>query len=613
MAPPLRDMVEAVVARHGCSTNMAATAALSAIATIIQGRTRVVAGADGWSVPATIWMICAAPPGALKSTIAEEFWAPLRAHQQAQLAQSKADYTAWAHRRDCARVRVRQLQAVAQPSYAQTEALAQAGQEAHSDPPGRPLWICTDINQANLPKILDSQQTARGVASVGVLDTEDDFLANYLGRHCKHIQAGPLNHGYEGEDITQVRSSRVNDDLCVRVVSKAHVSLGLIINSRWMHTISQSADLSESGMVSRCLLTSCRRPTRPSDAPEVPEDARAAWTSLVAALLRADLPETVTLDPEEMACVSACQAHMSEFNGDDLTAGQARAHARLARLLGLNRVVMNLCDRESLGDAPRASGGGGAAHGISWAGRDPPQLAHPREVDQLLLYIISNTNGDLSRADQASGSPTYTHHRIMGLLSTNHTTLARGSSHSHTGPQERNPFGRRWPEFSLRELQQVIRTRTYRPRAAELRRACDELCEMAMLNRIEPTSRQRRTKEIWYEYVPLSGESPCAPPVASPAESSGTSRLPAAQQSASSRSPHALPPIDARGQQALVLQIEIMSHTDDLDRLEAALVANGPIPFTTKMALQMERQKRAMSPEQVRNWSAERLRREEFE
>lgn len=469
--PIVRAMVDAVMAATGCSSNLAVCAATTTLAACVQGHTRVICDETGRSKPLTLWFIVVAPAAGGKGTVFEHFMRPLLAHQREAREQAHQREIARRARLGASRAIARRLANIQSPTDEQQHQLRQLLRDIESSEPVQvPTWVATDINPSNYPKLLAMQHKARGVAAIAALDSEEEFPANYMGRHQKHVQAGPLNHGYEGEPLDQVRSSRVSDALQMTTVDAAHVTLGLMLQSHWLDKLRAATELAENGFLSRCIVAispPCRPPTPPVP---IPDAVRAAWDGLVARLLTGPLPEAVELDETAQQAVSAMFAEQTA--GEDWSPKRVRASDQLARLLGQMTVVSEVSE---------VSDGSGW-----WEGG----VARAQMVKDLASYLIPSESLAIPGLDTPALPPDSLPVRILTRLGmTSDTSDSTDSS-------------------SIREIQRKLTTWTYKPTAEQIKTAMAQLCEWDYCEQIELTAKDMRRKAVRYRWTLDRGSMP---------------------------------------------------------------------------------------------------------
>ncbi len=481
----VREMVEAVIRAHGCSPNMACCAALTTLAACIQGKSRAVVDGQGYSVPLTLWWLCVAPPAGGKSTVMGEFAGPLLRNQhriQDEWEQSEA--------RRRAKVKLetneaRKLGTLPHPDEHQQARLRKMLIDIElTRPRPMPWWTLTDINPSNYAKLLEDQVHARGVAAIAALDTEDEFLSNYLGRHQQHVQSGPLNHAYEGEGFAQSRSSRVNDGLCARRLLSSHATLGLILQSHWLERLEANTQLSESGFLSRCIITTSDRFRPPPNACPVPDAVRRSWDTLVCRLMTDILPEVVTLDPEEQSALG--KMWQRTIASESPRAGEVRAAAKVARMLGLMHVVASIADAADDDDVTDGAGAG--------AGTGVEGVARARIVEDLLLFITANTSEDLGEIEKPALQPNEGPARTLATLRTSSAAAVMSA--------------RCGGVVALRDIRRALTTRTFRPSDSQVQAWMVTVCGWGFAEQVEITAKDRRCRSIRYQ---LTLEDGCMP------------------------------------------------------------------------------------------------------
>lgn len=481
--PIVRAMVDAVMAATGCSSNLAVCAATTTLAACVQGHTRVICDATGRSKPLTLWFIVVAPAAGGKGTVFEHFMRPLLAHQREAREQAHQREIARRARLGVSRATARRLANIQSPTDEQQHQLRQLLRDIESSEPVQvPTWVATDINPSNYPKLLAMQHKARGVAAIAALDSEEEFPANYMGRHQKHVQAGPLNHGYEGEPLDQVRSSRVSDALQMTTVDAAHITLGLMLQSHWLDKLRAATELAENGFISRAIVAispPCRPPIPPVP---IPDAVRAAWDGLVGRLLTGTLPPTVELDEIAQRAVSVMFAEQT--SGEDWSPKRVRASDQLARLLGLMAVVEHV-SRETDAQVSALSALS-ALSGVVACARAPAQM-----VKDLASYLIPSESLAISGLDTPALPPDGGPLRLLARLADSADTA---------------------DTWSVRELQRLLTTGRFRPNSEQVKSWADDLCRWDYGSPVELSSKERRNRTVRYEWHLERGSVPGTEP-----------------------------------------------------------------------------------------------------
>lgn len=495
----LRDVIEEV-ARATCThRSMAASVAFCAVATLAQGRSFV--RVDHWREPLCVWWLCLSPTGSRKSAVLHLLDDTLRNIQAEAEAEGKLRAQRFRARLEVAKAKRRQLLgrggSLGCNDRAELDALSSEIEGAEA--PTWPMLVLSDINQANLPKILARNAKATGLGRASVFDAEDEFMSNFLGLHTKSITPGAMNRAYMGEPISQIRTNQGTGALDVHSVRHAYLSLCLLLQDHWGDRLASQVELSQSGWLGRCFVSSIPRPARiPPDHPGPDQAVLARWRGLLRTLHDSEPPEEVQLCERALEAYREADAMTSLLEAD--SGGAQRAPVKLARLMALDALCA-LAERGELASKASAVQDAEAelfGDELSTASNDrppPPPLARGLQSHvgeqlkkELIYWCIDRGSADLAVVEQVSTPLTTLTHRTLSFL-------RRQSDRSTV------------PTVTLQKITNGLGKRTTRE---QVEAACEELERMGYIAVESQRLNRNRTITITYRIVTLwaEGESP---------------------------------------------------------------------------------------------------------
>lgn len=371
---PVALWVEACHQALGVPKVMAIAAAMTAAATVLQGKAEVELR-EGWREPLSLYWLVFCGTGSRKSALLKLAKAPvlaLQAAKAAELAQEQRQARNQRARLEAQIARLRRSAKMDSWTDGSQEArrnLADLEHElATTEVPKAPHWLYDDINPTVIPRKLRSNHEAEGIARLAVMDAEGTFLANALGRHSGSANVDLLLKGYSGDSIDMVRVIQGQEETMDVCLPAVHLTVLQLVQPHILSDLKGEPRLGDNGFLGRCLLSNCETFSEPDyDAPAVAPEVQAAYARWIASLDLCE-PETVyRMPPEAQALLRRLHGEMTAHRKEGLGAAGwiARSCGRICRLVAIVELSqLSHCH----------TGGGGRG---------------PREVLEIILYLYN--------------------------------------------------------------------------------------------------------------------------------------------------------------------------------------------------------------------------------
>jgi hypothetical protein len=300
----VQNWVRAQARANCCATVIPLAAAMTAMATALQGRVEVEIK-PGWREPLSLFWVLASPTGTMKSRVLDAAKRPLKALEAKLADEAREQQKTNRRTRHMLEGRVKKLRGMFANKGSLTEdqrnelnSLEHNLEQLPNDK--APVWLYSNINPALIPKKMAHNLEAEGVARLSVMADEDTFLRNMMGRHSGHADLEVVLSGYTGGAIEMTRKSVIADDPVDVRLDHAHLTMLVLTQPHvvdWMRT---HPILADQGFWGRTIVTTIPRSDLPElDAPSVPEPVQHAWERLIATL-HAKTDTTVVRVPEEL-------------------------------------------------------------------------------------------------------------------------------------------------------------------------------------------------------------------------------------------------------------------------------------------------------------------------
>jgi hypothetical protein len=297
---PIRLWCEAVSVALRVPRVLPVASALCSIAALVQGRS-LVRIKPGWEEPLCLYWLVFSPTGTRKSEVLKRATAPVRYWQAEMAAKLEAEGIRARSRQKRLEYRRDRLQRQRDLDENEQRQLDETLLELRElKIPKAPQLLDADINPTVLPRALDQNRAADGIARMAVLDSEGTFLANMLGRHMGgQAITDLLLKAYQGEPVDQTRKNPQTGELMRVQLPHAYLTLLLLLQPHHLEKLRGKPELSDSGMIARCLFSECDAQPLPdwNQEGDVPRHVQEAYDETLLSMTKAGLPEVVDLTP----------------------------------------------------------------------------------------------------------------------------------------------------------------------------------------------------------------------------------------------------------------------------------------------------------------------------
>lgn len=300
LPPAIRDWVHAQAAAHAVPRVMPLAAAMCAMATLLQGKVEVEVK-PGWREPLSLFWVIASPTGAMKSSVLTAAKAPIKAMESALGTEAQDQAKSNRKLRYLYEGRCKKLRGkfAAKGSLSEDDRNDLNSLEAQLEnlPNDKaPVWLYSNINPALLPKKLQHNHEAEGIARLAVLADEDTFLRNMMGRHSGQPDLEAVLSGYTGGAIEMTRKSVATDDAVDVRLDRVHLTMLVMTQPHVLSWLREQTILADQGFWGRTVVTNVPRGELPAaDAPTVPEAIQTAYARCLATLATIPAGTTVRL------------------------------------------------------------------------------------------------------------------------------------------------------------------------------------------------------------------------------------------------------------------------------------------------------------------------------
>jgi len=345
---PVRDWCDAVSAAMACPKTLPVAAALCAAATVLQGRVSVT-WKPGVTEPLCLYWFVFSGTGTRKTAILSRARRAIdlfQAQMAEQCAKDTKVVTNKRRRLEAQLGRLRRQKAAGPHTSAHQEWMGQIRELEHDldelVPPKAVEWTQSNVNPSLLPRFMQHNHEAEGIARLAVLIDEGSFLKNLMGRH----QGGqPILEevlgAVNGEPMLFVRSSRVADDPVKVRLPHSYLTICALLQPHLLDVL-KSPELSDVGFVGRCLVDVLDdSPIKPGwECPPIPDHVQAAYDRWLRALIDEELPETVdlTLDAATRRSVRALYESV-EADGTGWSQRITGLICRIAAIVDIGKLV----------------------------------------------------------------------------------------------------------------------------------------------------------------------------------------------------------------------------------------------------------------------------------
>jgi hypothetical protein len=366
----VRNWVEAQSDAYAVPRVMPIAAAMSAIATILQGKVWVEAKPGRKPEPLSVYWLMCSPTGTMKSLVLDAAKAPIKAIESAAVELAKEQAKVNRRTRAMLEGRIKKLRSMhaskGSLSDDQKNELTSSDEELYKLPVEKSAkWFYSNINPSLIPRKMADNEEAEGIPRIAVMADEDTFLRNMMGRHSGHADLEVVMSGYTGGAVEMTRKS-VSSDATVDVrLDECYLTMLVMTQPHVLDWMRSNSVLADQGFWGRTIVTLLpRRPLPPDDAPPVPEHVTAAWNRLIERL-HAHRGPTVLKVPGSawgergaLRALSA-DARQDTDSGDGGEGYAVRAVGRVARFWALAEMARLMSDDVS---CQEASGPPGPRH-----------------------------------------------------------------------------------------------------------------------------------------------------------------------------------------------------------------------------------------------------------
>lgn len=300
LPPAIRDWCEATSTALRVPRVLPVAAALCSIAALVQGRCTVRIK-PGWEEPLCLYWLVFSPTGTRKSEVLKRATIPVRYWQAELAAKVETEGARMSARKKRLEYRRDRLQRKPTLDEMEERQLDETLLELRDlKVPKAPQLLDSDINPTVLPRALNQNHEADGIARMAVLDSEGTFLANMLGRHMGGVPITDLLlKAYQGEPVEQTRKNPTTGELMRVQLPAAFLTLLLLLQPHHLDKLRKSTELSDSGLIARMLFSECDAQPLPdwSQEGDVPRQIQEAYNEAILDMTRATLPTVVDLCP----------------------------------------------------------------------------------------------------------------------------------------------------------------------------------------------------------------------------------------------------------------------------------------------------------------------------
>ncbi len=320
---------------------------MCAAATVLQGRVRVT-WKPGVSEPLSLYWFVFSATGTRKTTILLRAMRAVLAYQQALADQAEKDAKVIENKRRRLEAQLRRLRGQkhgSKLSEGHQEWLGEIKQvELELDAlvtPLSPEWSQSDVNPSLLPKLLQHNHQAEGIARLSIMVSEGAFLHNLMGRHqgapILEVALGAIN----GEPMQFVRASKVGDEPVKIRLPHTYMTMCQLLQPHLLDVL-KSSEVSDTGLAGRCIVEVLpSEPVKPDwSAPPVPDAVQQAYDAWLQALITEDLPDVVdlTLDAATGQAVRSLYESI-EADGSGWSQRATGIICRLAAIVDIGNLV----------------------------------------------------------------------------------------------------------------------------------------------------------------------------------------------------------------------------------------------------------------------------------
>lgn len=389
---PARDWCEAISAANKAPKSLAVASCLCAMASVLQGRVRVRWKA-GVEEPLALYWFVFSGTGTRKTTIQLRAMRAILQYQQELADQCAKDAKLVENKRrrlEAQLGRLRRQRQGSKHTEGHQEWLSQIKElERDLDDLATPLsaeWSQGDVNPSLLPKLLQHNYDAEGIARLSIMVSEGAFLHNLMGRHqgspILEVALGAIN----GEPLQFVRASKVGDEPVKVRLPHTFMTMCHLLQPHLLDLL-KSSEMSDTGFAGRCIIeVLSSEPIKPGwEAPPIPDAIQAAYDAWLRALIEEELPDVVdlTLDPATAKAVRA----MYESIETDGSGWSQRATGIISRLVAIvdigNLVAKRIADGNT---KPKTAPANNLGETQNWGRTDIPKGIHvvePSDYDWL--------------------------------------------------------------------------------------------------------------------------------------------------------------------------------------------------------------------------------------
>lgn len=344
---PARDWCEAISAANCAPKSLAVASCMVAAATVLQGRVRV-RWKPGVDEPLCLYWFVFSGTGTRKTTIQLRAMRAVLQYQQELADQCAKDTRHILNQRRTKEAQLSRLRRQNQPSKhtdAGKEWLGKIRELEHDleqlELPKSVEWSQGDVNPSLLPKLLQHNYEAEGIARISVMVSEGAFLHNLMGRHqgspILEVPLGAIN----GEPLQFVRASKATDDPVKIRLPNTYMSMCQLLQPHLLDLI-KASDISDTGFAGRCIIeVLSSEPTKPDwTAPPVPDAVQSAYDAWLRALIEEDVPDLVdlTLDPAAGRAMRLAYESI-EADGSGWSQRAAGIIARLVAIVDIGNLI----------------------------------------------------------------------------------------------------------------------------------------------------------------------------------------------------------------------------------------------------------------------------------
>lgn len=344
---PARDWCDAISAANQAPKSLAVASCMVAAATVLQGRVRV-RWKPGVDEPLCLYWFVFSGTGTRKTTIQLRAMRAVLQYQQELADQCAKDTRRVLNERRTKEgqlSRLRRQNAPAKHTDAGREWLGKIRELEHDleqlELPKSVEWSQGDVNPSLLPKLLQHNYDAEGIARISVMVSEGAFLHNLMGRHqgspILEVPLGAIN----GEPLQFVRASKATDDPVKIRLPNTYMSMCQLLQPHLLDLI-KASDISDTGFAGRCIIEVLGSdPIKPEwTAPPVPDAVQNAYDAWLRALIEEELPDIVDLTLDAAAGRAMRAAYESiEADGSGWSQRAAGIIARLVAIVDIGNLV----------------------------------------------------------------------------------------------------------------------------------------------------------------------------------------------------------------------------------------------------------------------------------